>query len=87
MGDERDGRTGKRRHGTASTPRARHRDPLTKVNLALPFSKITIEEPGKDLAELASIVAALAAVMERTVDEPFLPELRKRAEALAARLR
>jgi hypothetical protein len=27
------------------------------------------------------------AVMERTVDEPFLPELRKRAEALAARLR
>lgn len=61
--------------------------PLTKVNLALPFSKITLEEPGKDLAELASVVAALAAVMERTVDEPFLPELRKRAEALAARLR
>jgi hypothetical protein len=61
--------------------------PLTKVNLALPFSKITVEEPGKDLAELASIVAALAAVMERTVDEPFLPELRKRAEAHAARLR
>ena len=61
--------------------------PLTKVNLALPFSKITVEEPGKDLAELASVVAALAAVMERTADEPFLPELRKRAEALAARLR
>jgi len=61
--------------------------PLTKVNLALPFSKITVEEPGKDTADLASIVAAMAAVMERTLDEPFLPELRKRAEALAARLR
>ena len=61
--------------------------PLTKVNLALPFSRITVEEPGKDLAELASVVAALAAVLERTADEPFLPELRKRAEALAARLR
>ena len=61
--------------------------PSTKVNLALPFSKITVEEPGKDLAELASMVAALAAVMERTADDPFLPELRKRAEALAARLR
>jgi hypothetical protein len=61
--------------------------PLTKVNLALPFSKITVEEPGKDTAELASIVAAMAAVMERTLDEPFLPELRQRAEALAARLR
>lgn len=60
--------------------------PLTKVNLALPFSKITVEEPGKDTAELASIVAAMAAVMERTLDEPFLPELRQRAEALAARL-
>ena len=59
----------------------------TRVNLALPFSKITVEEPGKDLAELASIVAALAAVLERTVDDPFLPELRKRAEAFAARLR
>ena len=61
--------------------------PLTKVNLALPFSKITVEEPGKDLAELASVVAALAAVLEWTADDPFLPELRKRAEALAARLR
>ena len=61
--------------------------PLTKVNLALPFSKITVEEPGRDIAELASIVAALAAVMERTADDPFLPELHKRAEALAARLR
>jgi hypothetical protein len=76
-----------------AAPRRPHRPvptvvtPLTKVNLALPFSKITVEEPGKDLADLASIVAALAAVMERTVDEPFLPELRKRAEALAARLR
>ena len=76
---------------TAGTRRARPVPmvvtPLTKVNLALPFSKITVEEPGKDLADLASIVAALAAVMERTVEEPFLPELRKRAEVLAARLR
>ena len=32
-------------------------------------------------------MAALAAVIERTVDDPFLPELRKRAEAFAARLR
>lgn len=61
--------------------------PLTRVNLALPFSKIAVEEPSRDTAELASIVAALAAVMERTADDPFLPELHKRAEALAARIR
>jgi hypothetical protein len=60
--------------------------PLTKVNLALPFSKITVEEPDGATAELASIVAALAAVMERTSDDPFLPELCKRAQALAGRL-
>ena len=34
--------------------------PLTKVNLALPFSKITVEEPDGATAELASIVAALS---------------------------
>ena len=60
--------------------------PLTKVNLALPFSKITVEEPDGATAELASIVAALAATMERTSDDPFLPELCKRAQALAGRL-
>ena len=74
------------RHGAAERPAPAIVTPLTKVNLALPFSKITVEEPDGDTAELASIVAALAAVMERTSDDPFLPELRKRAQALAARL-
>ena len=81
--------TGQENAGTARRPRAAPAvvTPLTKVNLALPFSKITVEEPGKELAELASVVAALAAILERTADDPFLPELRQRAEALAARLR
>ena len=80
--------TGQENSGTArrTLPAPAVVTPLTKVNLALPFSKITVEEPGKDTAELAAIMAAMAAVMERTLDEPFLPELRKRAEALAARL-
>ena len=81
--------TGQENAGTARRPRAAPAvvTPLTKVNLALPFSKITVEEPGRDTAELASVVAALAAVLERTADDPFLPGLRQRAEALAARLR
>jgi hypothetical protein len=65
--------------------------PTTRVNLALPFSKITVEEPGRELAELAAIVAALAATMEQAVaqdaPESDLPELRKRADALVTRLR
>ena len=66
--------TGQENAGTArrTRPAPAIVTPLTRVNLALPFSKI---------------VAALAAVMERTADDPFLPELHKRAEALAARLR
>ena len=81
--------TGQANAGTArrTRPAPAIVTPLTRVNLALPFSKITVEEPVKELAELASVVAALAAVLERTADDPFLPELRKRAEALRARLR
>lgn len=81
--------TGQENAGTARRTRPARAivTPLTRVNLALPFSKITVEEPAKELAELASVVAALAAVLERTADDPFLPELRKRAEALAGRLR
>jgi len=36
--------------------------PTNKVTVALPFSKITIEEPGRELAELTAIVAELAAL-------------------------
>jgi len=64
--------------------------PTTRVNLALPFSKITVEEPGQELAELAAIVAGLAGAMEQAMPEPDgseLPGLRKRADALTARLR
>jgi hypothetical protein len=55
--------------GTATADRRRPDHtivtPLTKVNLALPFSKISIEEPGKDLAELASIRAEILAARLR----------------------
>ena len=65
--------------------------PTTRVNLALPFSKITVEEPGRELAELAAVVAGLAAAVERAVvqdaPESDLPELRERADALVTRLR
>jgi hypothetical protein len=61
--------------------------PTNRVNLALPFSKITIEEPAKELAELAAIVAELAAAVDVVVAEPDATQLRERAQALAVRLR
>jgi hypothetical protein len=71
-------------HRAGSAPRTVM--PSTRVNFAFPFSKITVEEPGKDLAELASMVAELAAVVERTGTDPAVAHLRERAEALAGRL-
>jgi hypothetical protein len=61
--------------------------PTTRVNFAFPFSKITVEEPARDIAELASIVAELAAAVERAVTDPAVTHARERAEALADRLR
>jgi hypothetical protein len=61
--------------------------PTNKVNVALPFSKITVEEPSRELAELAIMVAELAAIIETTTVEPDAAQLRMRAQALAARIR
>jgi len=61
--------------------------PTNKVNVALPFSKITVEEPSRELAELAILVAELAAIIETTTADPDAAQLRMRAQALAARIR
>ena len=60
--------------------------PTNKVTVALPFSKITIEEPGRELAELAAIVAELASFVEAA----RLSQRRRScdcAQALATRVR
>jgi hypothetical protein len=60
--------------------------PTTRVNFAFPFSKITVGEPGRDLAELASIVAELAAAVEAAGPDPAVTHLRERADALVGRM-
>ena len=59
--------------------------PTTRVNFAFPFGKITVGEPVSDIAELASIVAELAAAVEHTDSGPAVTHARERAEALADR--
>lgn len=61
--------------------------PTNKVNVALPFSKITVEEPSKEFRELARIVAGLAAVVERLAVQPEVTRLRERADVIAAQSR
>ena len=60
--------------------------PTNRVNVALPFSKFVMEEPSREFAELAAIVAELAAAVESAVASPHTALLRQRAEALAARV-
>ena len=59
--------------GTATAARS-HPAPLvvpaSRVNVALPFSKITIEEPAKEFTEMAAIVAVAATSLLRADQGP-----------------
>jgi hypothetical protein len=61
--------------------------PTNRINVALPFSKIQTHEPSKELAELATVVAQLAAVVEKLAPGAGAKELRERALTVVAQLR
>ncbi len=61
--------------------------PSSRVNVAFPFSQIKVEEPSRELAELASLVFELVGTMAEWVPEDHLEELSARARALRDRLR
>ena len=70
----------------AAKPPAVHA-PSNRVNIAFPFSEIKLEEPSKELAELASLVFDLVGTMAEWVPEDRLEELRARALVLRDALR
>jgi hypothetical protein len=57
------------------------------VNVAFPFSQIKLEEPSKELAELAALFYDLVGAMAEWVPEDRLEELRERAQVLRDALR
>ena len=61
--------------------------PSSRVNIAFPFSQIKLEEPSKELAELAALVFDLVGAMAEWVPEDRLEELRSRAQVLRDALR
>lgn len=61
--------------------------PSSRVNVAFPFSQIKLEEPSKELAELAALLFDLVETMAEWVPEDRLDELRARAQALRDALR
>ncbi len=61
--------------------------PSHRLNIAFPFSQIKLEEPSKELAELAALVFDLVGTMAEWVPEDRLEDLRARAQALRDALR
>ena len=61
--------------------------PSSRVNVAFPFSQIKLEEPSKELAELAALVFDLVGAMAEWVPDDRLEELRARAMVLRDTLR
>ena len=61
--------------------------PSNRVNIAFPFSQIKVEEPSKELAELAALVFDLVGAMAEWVPEDRLEDLRVRAQVLRETLR
>lgn len=61
--------------------------PSNRVNIAFPFSEIKLEEPSKELAELAALLFDLIGTMAEWVPEDRLEELRARGLALRDALR
>jgi hypothetical protein len=79
-------------HGHRPDDRAGKRAPArvdssTRVNVALPFSQLKIQEPGEHLRALTALMADLAALVAGAVPGPEAQALRRRADELASRLR
>jgi hypothetical protein len=61
--------------------------PTNRVNIAFgPFSKVEVQEPSKEFAELAAVVAELVSIVEGFAPGPKTAKLRQRAQMLVARL-
>lgn len=59
----------------------------TKVNVAFPFSQIKVQEPSEELTALAALVCELADLVADIAPDSKAPELAKRAQVLATRLK
>ena len=64
--------------------------PSNRTNIALPFSKIEVQEPSAELSELAVLLCELIETLEQAVPKARrkeLTDLHTRARALRARFR
>jgi hypothetical protein len=60
--------------------------PTNHVNVALPFSKLSVQEASAELRELAAVVAQLAELVETLSGSEASRSARVRADTLLTRL-
>ncbi|WP_090475884.1 hypothetical protein [Nakamurella panacisegetis] len=73
------------RTADADEGRPRHLEvvsPSIRVNVAFPFSAITVAQPDREFSELLSIVAGLADLLGGLAPGSVVADLQKRAAAL-----
>ena len=78
-GDRRNDRTAKSAPGRV--------DSSTRVNVALPFSQLKIQEPSDHLVSLTELVEELAGLVATAVPGPRSEALRSRAHDLVGQVR
>ncbi len=61
--------------------------PSSRINVALPFSQIKLQEASAELRDLADLLVEVVEALSDSVPEHRLAPLRDKAEALRARLR
>jgi hypothetical protein len=64
--------------------------PSNRTNIALPFSKIQLQEPSAELSELAGLLCDLIEAFQQTLPKAQrkpLNDIHARAQALRARMR
>ena len=61
--------------------------PSQRINVALPFSQIKLQEASAELRELADLLVEVVEALSDSVPEHRLAPLRDKAEVLRARLR
>jgi|HubBroStandDraft_6_1064221.scaffolds.fasta_scaffold2461777_1 hypothetical protein len=76
---------GKRRAGAAVVAPAA--GPTSRVNIALPFSQIRMQEPSQELADVVSLVGELVVALKDTLTASKYEEFEAQVDSLRARLR
>jgi hypothetical protein len=92
-GSEKPGKSGesgkkdRAKHKAGTPVSAAPAGPTSRVNIALPFSQIRMEEPSQELADVVALVGDLVAALKDTLSATQYKEFEAQLDSLRARLR